>query len=345
MIDKNFYNYNGNYNLEYIAKVINCKIIPPKLNSTKASQVIIKDISTIEQAKTGNITFLNNLKYLTKLQTSNASACIINKKIVNDNFNDKIWLLASDNPYHSFQKAIDLFYSPKISDYSIPSTVCIHKTAIVGSNCIIGCNVIIEENVVIGKNSIIGHNTAIKHGVKIGENANIATNVSISHAIIGKNVVILAGARIGEEGFGIASHQGQHNKIFHIGRVIIGDQVEIGANTTIDRGSIQDTVIGDYCKIDNLVQIGHNVKLGKGVIIVAQAGIAGSTYIGDYSVIGGQAGITGHLNIGHNVQIAAQSGVIKDLKDGMIVGGSPSIPINDWHKQSIILKNLIKKEK
>ena len=221
----------------------------------------------------------------------------------------------------------------------------IHENAKIGKNVTILDGVSIEDDVEIGDNSTIEQNTVIKHGVKIGKNAKIASNVSIRYSIIGDDVVILDGAKIGQDGFGFATEKGVHYRIFHFGKVIIGNDVEIGANTTIDRGSSSDTVIEDCCRIDNLVQIGHNVKIEKGSILVGQVGIAGSTRIGKYCVLGGQVGIAGHLSIADMTTIAAQSGIVKNVDTkGQVLGGMPAVPIKDWHKQSILLKNMVNKK-
>ncbi len=199
---------------------------------------------------------------------------------------------------------------------------------------------IVDNSAEIGDRSIIHSGAFIGAGVKIGKNCVIHPNASITHAIIGDNVIIHHGASIGQDGFGYAFHNGKYHKIPQLGRVIIENDVEIGANTCIDRGAGPDTVIGEGTKIDNLVQIAHNVKIGKHCIIVAQVGISGSTEIGDHSVLGGQVGIVGHLKIGKGVQVAAQSGVFRDLKDKEIVGGSPCVPLRQHHKQTIMLNKL-----
>ena len=209
----------------------------------------------------------------------------------------------------------------------LSSNVFIHKTASIGDNCEIGCN------------SIIGP------GVKIGENCLIGDNVSIYFSIIGENVKIYQGVKIGSEGFGFIMNENSFKKIPQLGRVIIGNNVEIGANSTIDRGSIGDTEINDYCMIDNIVHLGHNVKLGQKCVIAAMTGISGSTTIGNNVMIGGQVGISGHLKIGNNVKIAAKTGIMKNIDDNEVIAGYPSEKIFDWHRNTIILKNLRQNDK
>lgn len=225
----------------------------------------------------------------------------------------------------------------------IMPTACISNSAKIGKNCYIGHNVVIEDNVEIGDDSVIESGTVIEYKVKIGKRARIDSNVTISHAVIGDDVVILPGARIGQESFGFATEKGVHKKIYHTGKVIIGNDVEIGANSCVDRGSVKDTIIEDFCRIDNLVEISHNVHIKKGCMLVSQVGIAGSTEIGEYCVFGGQVGVSGHLKITNNVHVAGKAGIIQNVKEPGVIGGFPAIAIKDWHKQTIIMKKLIKK--
>ncbi|KAJ6644993.1 UDP-3-O-acylglucosamine N-acyltransferase [Pseudolycoriella hygida] len=307
--------------------------------------ILIHDMETLEEAKSGDISFLINNKYLSQLQTTKASCCIVSENI-SILPNNKIILLKAKNPHFVYTLLVNLFYKPaRVYPSEVMSSAYVSDSATIGANCYIGHNVVIEDNVIIGDNAIIEAGTFIGYGVIIGDNALIYSNVSISYSIIGDDVVILPGARIGQDGFGFSTNKGIHNKIFHSGIVKIGNNVEIGSNTTIDRGTSNDTIIGDLCRLDNLVQIGHNVKVGKGSIIVAQAGIAGSTKIGSYCALGGQAGVAGHLTIGDKAQLAAGAGVIQDVEAGSKVGGFPALPIKKWFRQFVILKQLAEKSK
>lgn len=336
-MDKNFYITAKPQDLGAISKEIDCEL------DSQFSDLLINNIASIGQAEEGDLTFLDNEKYLPYFGSTKASACIVSKDFVNKTSNQVI-LLRSKNPVLSYLKAVNLFYS-SVKKYTnqIATSAYISKSASVGKNCNIGHNVVMEDNVAIGDDCIIEANTIIDCGVRIGNRAKIYSNVTISFSIIGDDVVILPGARIGQDGFGFATVNGAHHKIYHIGRVIIGNNVEIGANTTIDRGSINDTIIEDLCRIDNLVQIAHNVKVGRGSIVVAQTGIAGSTNIGKYCALGGQVGISGHLNIADKVQIAAQGGVMQNIdEESTIWGGAPVVPIKDWHRQTVIMRKLIR---
>lgn len=335
MLDKRFHKISKPLRLGIIAKAIGCEL------DSAYEHLEIECIKPLDEAKSGSLTFLSNKKYLAQFKETKAIACIVPLDLADTQVSNAV-LLRSKNPYYAYAKALDLFYSPA-KNYSpkISPSAYIAETAIIGKNCYIGHNVVIEDNVVIGDDCIIEAGTFIDYDVVIGNRAKIYSNVSISFAIIGDDAVILAGARIGQDGFGFASLSGVHHKIYHSGIVRIGNDVEIGANTTIDRGSLNDTIIDDLCRIDNLVQIGHNVQIGKGSIIVAQVGIAGSSKVGRYCALGGQVGVSGHLTIADKVQIAGQGGVIQNItQEGAILGGTPTVPLRDWHKQSVIMKKL-----
>ena len=199
----------------------------------------------------------------------------------------------------------------------------------------------IGENVSIGNNTEIGVNAYIGDDVLIGDECVIENNASIMHAELGNNTIIHTGARIGQDGFGFASDKNGHYKLPHRGGVRIGSHVEIGANTCIDRGTFTNTLIEDHCHLDNLVHIGHNVKLGKGVVLVGQAAIAGSSEIGEFVSMGGQAGVSGHIKVGKHAVILAQSGVIDDIPAYGRYAGMPAIPATKWHRLNRYLKNLI----
>ena len=339
MIDTRFHNIAGPYKISEIAAQIGAEV------SNISADISISAISPLEEAEPSHLSFLSNKKYFDEFKTTKASACIVSEDISQEVRGDII-LLRAKNPYFAYTKAIDLFYrSAKTYPAKITPSAIVASSAKIGKNCYIGHNTVIEDNVVIGDDCIIEAGCFIDYGVVIGAGAKIYSSVSISCSIIGDNVVILPGARICQDCFGFSTEKGIHHKIYHTGRVIIGNNVEIGANTTIDRGSMNDTVIEDLARLDNLVQLGHNVAIGKGSIIVAQVGIAGSSKVGAYCALGGQVGIAGHIKIGDKAQIVAQSGVMKDIENGAIVAGTPTVAVRDWHKQSIIMKKLLNENK
>ncbi len=339
MANSRFFLNAGPISLEKILEATGARLY---LKNNQREEIL--DVSSLENATPADLSFLINSKYLELFKQSKAGFCFVNEKYAHlapKTMN----VLTHENPYKAYAIVASLLYPPEQSNNIIASNAVIAKNAKIGKNCQIGNFVVIEDGVEISDNCIIDHNTVIKKNVVIGSNVKIANNVTISHAIIGNNVLIHPGVRIGQDGFGFASDNKGHLKVPQLGIVKIGNNVEIGANTCIDRGSAQDTEIGDMCQIDNLVQLGHNVKLGMGCVIVSQVGIAGSSKLGNFVVLGGQVGVAGHLNIGDQVQVAAQSGVVQDIEPKQIMGGSPAIPIRKWHRQNFYLQQLTSKNK
>jgi len=286
-----------------IAKVLNAEV-------SGNYDVDITGIAEIDKAEENHITFIGNPKYKKLLKDSKAGAVITSEDIEIEGKT----IIKVKNVYWAIAKLIDIFYPEELPEPEISELSDISKDAKIGSDVYIDSFVKIEKGACIKDRVIIYSNTYIGKNTVIGEGSIIYPNVTIrENVIIGRNVIIHSGAVIGGDGFGYYRVDNVHKKIPQRGRVVIEDDVEIGSNTTIDRGTFSDTVIGYGTKIDNLVQIAHNVKIGRCCIIVAQVGIAGSTKIGDYVTIAGQAGIAGHLNIGDKVIIGAQAGVISCL--------------------------------
>ncbi len=298
-----------------------------KLTNTK-----IKDIKPLDTATKTDITFFNSSKYLELLKKTKSKFIICKK-------NNKILLpknsipLIVDNVLFAVSKIADYFY-PESSQDIIDQSLKLIKNKSNYKKVKFGKNVLIGKNVKIGIDSFIGHNTIIESNVTIGKNSNIGSNVIIRNSLIGENVSILDGAIIGKKGFGFLPSKNKNLRYPHIGMVIIGNNVEIGCNNTIDRGSLSNTIIGDNSFLDNQVHIAHNVQIGKNCIITGQVGFAGSSNIGNNVMIGGQAGVSGHLRIGNNVQIAGGSGVIKDIPDNSKVMGYPAKEIRKFLKDN-----------
>jgi UDP-3-O-[3-hydroxymyristoyl] glucosamine N-acyltransferase len=305
---------------------------------------LISGIATLKDAGKNDLSFFGNKKYLQDLKNTSAGAAIVTEKNVSDLPKGVVGLTYS-NAMIGYALALRVLYPQEKRLAHICATARIDESAKIGSDCHIGENAVIEENTQIGDDVVIGSNTVIGKSCRIGSGCRIGNNVVISHSIIGKDVLINSGACIGESGFGILPTGKEMIHVKQLGRVVIGDRVRVGANTTIDRGSIEDTVIGDDTIIDNLVQIAHNVRIGKRSILVSQVGIAGSTKIGDDVVIAGQVGISGHIEIGDGVIVAAKSGIASSVEAGRIVGGIPAVDADIWKRQVAFLKMSVTKKK
>ncbi len=301
----------------------------------------IYNVSPIEEASENDITFLHNPKYYKYIETTNAYYIIvpISEKEKFLNYTNKCFLL-SKNPYLDFQKLITLFFEMAPPNFEGKYTVIKSE---IGKDIVVGDFVYIGENVSIGKNTIIYPFVYIGDNVKIGENVIIYPNVTIRESVeIGNNVIIHSGSVIGSDGFGFSFDGEKYIKIPQVGNVIIEDDVEIGANTTIDRAALKSTIIKKGSKIDNLVQIAHNVIIGENTAIAAQSGISGSTKIGKYNIIGGQAGFVGHISTGDFVKVGAKAGVSKSIPSGEEWTGYPARKFIEVRKAESLLYNLEK---
>ncbi len=301
------------------------------------------DVAPLDTAGPREISFLDNRKYADQFEASRAGACIVQAEMV-ERAPAGMALLLADDPYRAYARIARMFHPPAVPEPWVAPTAWVAPDATVAAGCRIEPGAVVSARAEVGAGCWIGANAVVGAGVVLGQGCVIGANAAISHAVIGRNVTIYPGVCIGQDGFGFAMGPEGHLKVPQLGRVLIGDGVEIGANTTIDRGAGPDTVIGDGCMIDNLVQIGHNVQLGRGCVIVAQVGISGSTRLGDFVAAGGQAGITGHLRIGSGARIAAQSGVMRDVAAGATVGGAPAVPMAEWLRQSAILGRMARRK-
>lgn len=337
MADTRFFNNNGPFSLAEVAEICDAE-----LQDADQKDIRIKELATIDKAGEGDICFFYDKKQKAKAASIKATACVTTEELASL-LPSGVAVLVCANPHLGFMKLNYALYSEPRPQPEIRPSAVVSASAVLGKNCYVGDNVVIEDNVKIGDNCIIEANAVISRGCEIGSNCRIGVGAHVSHCLMGNDCYIYGGARIGWDGFGFMMTNGQHKRIPQVGRVIIGNDVEIGANSCIDRGALDDTVIGDGCRIDDLVMVAHNVKLGRGCILVSQTGIAGSCTFGDYVVCGGQTGFADHLNVGSGAQVGAQSGIMRDIEPGAVVMGSPAVPIKDFMRQVSYLQKAVKK--
>jgi UDP-3-O-[3-hydroxymyristoyl] glucosamine N-acyltransferase len=303
----------------------------------------VSKLSKIEEGFKGSLTFLSNPKYTPFIYSTKASITIVNKTFVPEN-DIETTMIKVEDAYLAFSKILEYYNSIKLTKLGIEQPSFISESSSYGDNVYIGAFSYIGENVKIGHNVKIFPNSYIGDNTVIGNNTIIFSGAKIySETLIGNGCVINSGVIIGADGFGFAPNEnGGYNKIPQIGNVIIEDFVDIGAATTIDRATLGSTIIREGVKLDNQIQIAHNVEIGKNTVIAAQTGIAGSTKIGNHCQIGGQVGIAGHITIGNNVKIQAQSGIARNVSDNEVLQGSPAIALTDYNKSYVHFKNLPK---
>tara|TARA_Y100000590_G_scaffold408825_1_gene500269 strand:+ start:862 stop:1857 length:996 start_codon:yes stop_codon:yes gene_type:complete len=327
MSKNHFYEKKGPFPLKEIAKNIGYKGNFKTDNNYK-----IYGFESLNNASKNDMTFLNSSKYKEISIKTKAIACITSPNLFKF-LPESCIKLDVKNVLFAVTKASKMFYPNADVDFPDKNLTNAENFKNFYSKVKFGFNVLIGKNVTIGKNSHIGSNSIIESNVRIGENCVIGSFVNIKNTIVYNDVHIQDGAKIGVKGFGFIPNNEKNIRTPHIGKVILEDGVEIGANCTIDRGSISDTIIGKNTFLDNQVHVAHNIKIGKNCMIAGQVGFAGSSEIGDNVVIGGQAGVSGHLKIGNNVKIGGGSGVINDIPDNQKVMGYPAIPLKDFIKQ------------
>ena len=307
---------------------------PFKLNilfpKQSTSNTVIEDIKTLEKAEKRDLTFFDSLRYKDLAVRTKANSCITKENLAKY-LPKSCYAICVKSVLFELAKVASKFYPTADVDYPDISLKKPNKSKYPGVK--FGNNVLIGKNVKIGKSSIIGSNTIIEQNVILGKSCVIGSQVMIKNSVIGNDVVIQDGSKLGLKGFGFIPLKDKNFRISHIGKVLIEDNVEIGASCTIDRGSIDDTSIGKNSFLDNQVHMAHNVKIGKNCMIAGQVGFAGSSIIGDHVSIGGQAGISGHLKIGNNVKIGGGSGVVKDISDNTVVMGYPAVPLKEFLKK------------
>ena len=339
MADPRFYSVAGPYTLEALAEISGARV-----GGEADRDATFTDVAPLEAADPADVSFLDNRRYADDFAKSKAGACLVHPDLASG-APPSMAALLTEEPYHAYARVALAFYpAASMAAFVAPSAV-IDETAIFGADCRIEPGAVVGGRAEIGRRCHIGANAVLGNGVVLGDDCEIGANASLTYCILGRGVIVHAGVRVGQDGFGFALGPQGHVKVPQLGRVIIEDDVEIGANTTIDRGTGPDTVIGAGCKIDNLVQIAHNVQLGRGCVVVSQVGISGSTKVGEFAMVGGQVGLTGHLRIGAGARIGAQSGVMRDVEAGATVAGSPAVPAVEHWRQVATLANLSRKGK
>ena len=326
MADPRFFPSAGPMTLAAIAEVAGGSVAPGSDPSRGFAS-----IATLADAGPSDISFLENRRYVQAFRESRAGACIVHPRFAAQ-APAGMALVLCDEPYRGYARVAAALHPEPAGEPGVHPSASLGQGCSVGEGASVAAGAVIGAGATIGPGASIGANSVIGPGVVVGAGTRVGPNVTISHAIIGQRVRIFPGVRIGQDGFGYALGAGGHVKVPQLGRVVVGDGVEIGANTTIDRGSVGDTVIGDGTVIDNLVQVAHNVRIGRGCVIVGQAGISGSTRLDDFVVVGGQVGIAGHLHLASGAQVAAKSGVHRDIPPGEVVGGYPAVPIREFRR-------------
>lgn len=305
--------------------------------------VEVSKLAKIEEGTEGSLTFLANPKYKSYIYSTKASITIVNKTFEPESPLSTT-LVKVEDAYKSFSKLLEYYNQVKLNKFGVEQPSHIAKTATYGEDVYIGAFTYIGENVQIGNNVKVFPNCYLGDNVKIGDDTILFAGAKVySECVIGKNCVINSGVIIGADGFGFTpDEKGEYSKVPQTGNVILEDFVDVGAATTIDRATLGSTIIRKGVKLDNQIQVAHNVEIGKNTVIAAQTGVAGSSKIGENCIIGGQVGIAGHIIIGNNVKIQAQSGVGRNVKDGEAIQGSPAFSYSDFNKSYVYFKNLPK---
>ena len=338
MADPRFFTCAGPFKISDIALQVGAHL-PDSADADR----LISDIEDIATASDGALCFVTDKKYLPRLAETSATAVLVGKAYV-DSCPPHMIALACDDPHMAMARAAQAFYPEAALARPMPGQMqtgepAIHPTARIGQNCKIADSVTICANAEIGDHTHLAANVVIGEGVALGRNCTLGAGVVVGYSLIGDRVTIHAGSCIGQCGFGFAPGKA-HVKVPQLGRVIIQADVEMGANCAIDRGTLGDTIIGEGCKLDNLVHLAHNVVLGRHVFMAGQSGIAGGTHIGDYCQVGGQAGIYGHLTLGANVVVGAKSSVTRSFPDNTQLMGIPARPAREFLRETASLKRL-----
>ncbi len=336
MADSRFFEVAGPFTLGEIAGLVGVD-----LAGDADPERVFTDVAPLAAAGPADVSFLDNKRYMTQFQASAAGACIVAPSHAE-------WapkgmaLLLTPKPYRAYALVAGAFYPKAPLGAGQHPTALVDPSARIGAGTRIGPGVVIGPNVEIGRDCLIKANAVIEYGVVVGAGTEIGANAFLSHCLIGKRCTFHSGVCIGNRGFGFTLDPEGYVDVPQLGRVIVEDEVEVGANSTIDRGAGPDTIIGAGSKIDNLVQIGHNVTLGRGCVLVSQSGIAGSTKLEDRVLVAAQAGVAGHLTIGKGARLSAKCGIMRDIPPGQAVAGIPGMPIKEFFRLCAIWQRQVK---
>lgn len=336
MVDSRFFASAGPFKLREIAEIADAELAG---NADPGQSY--SDVAPLDRAGRQDVSFLENKRYIGQFVSSKAGACIVAPEYA-ERAPKGMALLLTGKPYSAYALVAQAFYPKAPRGEGVHPTASIDAAARIGAGAWIGPGVVIGAKVEIGRNCVIKANTVIEDGVVVGSDTEIGPNAYLGHCLVGRRCQIHAGVCIGNRGFGFAMDPEGFIDVPQLGRVIIEDDVEVGANSTIDRGAGPDTVIGAGSKIDNLVQIGHNVRLGQGCVIVAQSGVAGSAKLEDHVALGAQGGVLGHLTIGKGAQLSAKCGIMRDVPPGQAMAGVPGMPIKEFFRLVSIWRRQVK---
>ncbi|GBQ29973.1 UDP-3-O-(3-hydroxymyristoyl)glucosamine N-acyltransferase [Gluconacetobacter azotocaptans] len=338
--DRRFFERNGPFPIQVLAECAGARIEAGGADGGDAAPYV--GIAPLQSAGPREVSFLDNRRYAPLLEQTKAGVVILSSAFVDKLPKGTIGLV-SQTPYLAWARVASLFHPLPAVEPGIHPTAVIGAGTVIDPTAQIGPFVVLGANVQVGAGTRIDAHAVIGDGVMIGVRCRLGSHACVSHALLGDRVTLLTGARIGQEGFGFAVGPDGFETVPQLGRVVLEDGVEVGANSTIDRGSSQDTVIGAGSRLDNLVQIGHNTRLGRCCIVVSQAGISGSTELGDFVTVAAQAGLIGHIRIGAKARIGAQCGVMSDVEAGADVIGSPAMPFREFFRNVAVLRRLAKK--
>jgi UDP-3-O-[3-hydroxymyristoyl] glucosamine N-acyltransferase len=338
LTDDRFFRRSGPFALGRIAALVEAELPTPE-----SASFLIHGVASLDCAESGDVSVFYDSRHAGRFTASHASVVVTNRALGAHEHNGSLLLIVND-PRLAFAQIGHLFYPQDTLGGGIHTSATVDRTASIGAGSEIGAGAVIGAHASIGARCLIGGNAVIAGGTTIGDDCSIGANTSISHAMIGNRVRIGSNVSIGGEGFGFVAGPKGMLRVPQLGRVVIEDGVEIGDNCAVDRGTMGDTAIGAGTAIDNLVQIAHNVRIGKHCVIAGQTGIAGSTTIGDFVMIGGAVAICDHVTVGSHARIAGRAGVMRDVEPRQVVAGTPAVPLREWHRQTLALEKLARKK-